>query len=279
MKTNKFLLALLGCLFLISCDSGYKGFEKAESGLYYKFYIENTTKHVPEYDEIVSILMSIQTENDSFVQESKHITTVMQRPKFRGDIFDALALMHEGDSATFIINAKQYYNIYNYGQIPPFVKDDKTMLWFTIKVDSTLSFEQYQSIVNNTRQENELKTIVSYMQQNNIIASPSTSGLYYIETKAGTGNNPKQGQFCTVNYTGTLFDGTLFDSSIGREPFSFQLGAGQVIQGWEEGVAMMKKNGKATLIIPSHLAYGERNMGNIPSYSPLIFEVELIDIK
>ncbi|MDR1180657.1 MAG: FKBP-type peptidyl-prolyl cis-trans isomerase [Bacteroidales bacterium] len=279
MKTDKFLLALVGCLFFISCDKGYKGFEKAESGLYYKFYLENTTKHVPDYDEIISIFMTIQTENDSFVQEPKHITIVMQKPKFKGDIFDALALMHEGDSATFIINAKQYYDKYNYSQIPSFVKDDKTMLWFTIKVDSILSFEQYQTIINNIRQENELKDMLSYMQQNNISASSSTSGLFYSETKAGTGNSPKPGQFCTVNYTGTLLDGTLFDSSIGREPFSFQLGAGQVIQGWEEGVAMMKKNGKATLIIPSHLAYGERSMGNIPAYSPLVFEVELIDIK
>jgi peptidylprolyl isomerase len=77
-----------------------------------------------------------------------------------------------------------------------------------------------------------------------------------------------------------LLDGTVFDSSQGREPFAFQLGEGQVIKGWDEGIALMQKGGKALLLIPSHLAYGERGAGDmIPPYSPLLFEVELIDFK
>jgi FKBP-type peptidyl-prolyl cis-trans isomerase len=280
MKTIKLLITVvLGCAFFISCNSGYKGYEKSKTGLYYKFYVENATRHLPEDNEIVSIIMGIKTENDSIIQETKYITTVMQKPRFKGDIFDALALMHEGDSAIFIINARQYYTTYNYGQVPAFVQDDKTMLWFTIKIDTIMSFAEYEASVNNARQENEKNTIITYMQQNNIVANPLPSGMYYLETKAGKGESPKQGQFCTLNYTGKLLDGTIFDSSIGREPFSLQLGAGQVIRGWEEGIAMMKKNGTAILIIPSHLAYGERSVGNIPPYSPLIFEVELLDIK
>jgi FKBP-type peptidyl-prolyl cis-trans isomerase len=279
MKTKKLLIVALGGVFFISCGSGYEGYKKSETGLYYKFYVENTTKRAPENDDIISILISIQTEKDSIVQETKNITTVMQNPKFKGDIFEALSLMHEGDSASFIINARQYYNMYNYGQIPPFVKDDKTMLWFTVKIDTIMSFEQYQSVVNNNRKADELKTIAAYLQQNNIVVSPFPSGLYYVETKAGKGNTPKTGQYCTVNYTGKLLDGTVFDSSVGKTPFNFQLGMGQVIQGWEEGVALMKKNGKAMLVIPSYLAYGEQSMGNIPPHSPLVFEVELLDIK
>ncbi len=279
MKITKLSCILAGSILLASCGNKYKGFEKSESGLYFKFHVENPTRHVPEKDEIVSMMMSIQTENDSLIQEPRHISTVMSIPKFKGDIFDALSRMHEGDSATFIINAKQYYNMYNYGQVPSFVKDEKTMLWFTIKIDSIISYQQYQSVVANIRQENERKAITAYMEQNNITSTPLPSGLYYIETKAGKGNVPKAGQFCTVNYTGKLLNGTVFDSSEGRDPFSFQLGTGQVIAGWDEGIAMMKKNGKALLIIPSHLAYGERNTGSIPPYSPLVFQVELTDIK
>jgi len=279
MKIIKLFCVVGMCLLLVSCGQKYKGFEKSDTGLYYKFYVENPTNHVPAKDEIVSISMSIRTEKDSLVQEFKQITTVMQTPKFKGDIFDALSLMHEGDSAVFIINAKQYYNMYNYGQVPDFVKNDKTMLWVTIKVDSCITFEQYQLAVENLRKENEQKSIIAYLEENKIKATPRPNGLYYIETKAGTGSFPKQGQTCSVNYTGKLLDGTVFDSSAGREPLPFQLGLGQVISGWDEGIALMKKTGKAILIIPSHLAYGEGSVGLIPPYSPLVFEVELVDIS
>jgi FKBP-type peptidyl-prolyl cis-trans isomerase len=280
MKVKKLLYVAGSCLLFASCNNKYEGFERSESGLYYKFHIENTTNHVPEKNEIVSMGMSIRTDNDSLVQDFRQFSTVMQSPKFKGDIYDALSLMHEGDSATFIINAKQYYNMYNYGQVPNFVKNDKTMLWVTIKVNGTISYEQYQIVKENERKEGELNAIDDYLKQNNIVATPRPSGLYYIETKTGKGNLPKTGQNCSVHYTGKLLDGTIFDSSIGRgEPLTIQLGAGQVIPGWEEGIALIKKTGQAILIIPSHLGYGERGIGSIPPYAPLVFEVELVDIR
>ena len=153
---RKIGFAVAGCLLLVCCGNNYKGFQKSETGLYYKFHIENIGNHVPEKDEIVFMSMGIRTEKDSLVQELKQITTLMQMPKFKGDIYDALSLMHEGDSAAFIINVKQYYNVYNYGQVPSFVKNEKTMLWFTIKVDSTMSYEQYQIAMENKRREAEL---------------------------------------------------------------------------------------------------------------------------
>jgi len=282
MKVGKLFHIIIGVVLLVSCGQKYEGFEKSDTGLYYKFYVENSTNHIPVKDEIVYMSMSIKTENDSLVQDSKQITTAMQFPKFKGDVFDALSMMHEGDSAVFIINAKQYYNIYNYGQVPNFVKNDKTMLWFAIKVDSAVSYQEYQTAIENQRKKQEQKAIADYIEKNNIkVTHHLPSGLYYIETKAGRGNFPQIGQACTVVYTGKLLDGTVFDSSVGREPpFAFQLGLRQVIQGWDEGIALMKKTGKAILIIPSHLAYGERGAGggSIPPYSPLVFEVELLDM-
>jgi peptidylprolyl isomerase len=104
-----------------------------------------------------------------------------------------------------------------------------------------------------------------------------------IETlKEGTGVIPKTGQTCVMHYTGWLTNGKKFDSSIDRgEPFSFTLGVGQVIKGWDQGVATMKVGGKAKLTIPPELGYGSRNIGNglIPANSTLIFEVELLKIK
>ncbi len=108
----------------------------------------------------------------------------------------------------------------------------------------------------------------------------TASGLQYEDEIVGTGPSPRTGQTVVVHYTGTLVSGKKFDSSVDRnQPFEFTLGVGQVIRGWDEGVATMKVGGKRKLIIPSDLAYGNRDLGSIPPNSTLIFQVELIAIK
>jgi len=109
----------------------------------------------------------------------------------------------------------------------------------------------------------------------------TTSGLQYVELQPGTGAAPQAGQTVYVHYRGTLEDGTQFDSSYDRgQPFSFVLGAGRVIAGWDEGIALMKVGGKAKLIIPPELGYGSREIpGVIPANSTLIFEVELVRVE
>ncbi len=103
------------------------------------------------------------------------------------------------------------------------------------------------------------------------------NGLQIQDLKAGTGPEVKLGQGLTMHYSGTLENGTKFDSSYDRgEPFRFVLGAGQVIQGWDLGIQGMKVGGKRKLIIPSSLGYGERGIGPIPPNATLIFEVELL---
>lgn len=107
------------------------------------------------------------------------------------------------------------------------------------------------------------------------------SGLDFIEIEAGKGKQAEAGKTVSVHYTGKFQDGKIFDSSVSRgEPIEFQLGKGNVIKGWDEGIAMMRVGGKAQLIIPPDLAYGEKGAsGVIPPNATLVFDVELVSMK
>lgn len=124
------------------------------------------------------------------------------------------------------------------------------------------------------------KTTVSSTQ--NIMTITTKDGLQMTDEVIGTGAEAVSGKQVSVHYTGTLTDGKKFDSSLDRgQPFTFNLGTGQVIKGWDEGVVGMKVGGKRKLVIPANLAYGNREVGNglIPANSTLLFEVELLDVK
>lgn len=125
--------------------------------------------------------------------------------------------------------------------------------------------------------EEELKTLMETKYPN---AKTTDSGLMYVMHKEGEGKQAEAGKTVKVHYTGKLQDGTKFDSSVDRgQPIEFPLGKGMVIQGWEEGIALLKEGGKATLIIPPNLGYGAMAKGPIPANATLFFDVELIEVK
>ena len=136
---------------------------------------------------------------------------------------------------------------------------------------STLDFATYTSPTNISTSTN----------QNIMTTTTTPEGLIIEESRVGTGAEAQLGKTIAVNYIGTLENGTKFDSSYDRgQPIVFTLGTGQVIRGWDQGIAGMKVGGKRTLIIPPALAYGNQAVGGvIPANSTLIFEVELVGVQ
>ena len=173
---------------------------------------------------------------------------------------EGVAGMKVGGKRTLVIPAKLGYGPEGTpdGTIPP-----NAMLTFTVELLGVIG-----------------DTATTTTTQDQTKMTTTTSGLQYADEVVGTGAEAQAGQTVTVNYKGMFQDGNIFDQSYGRGPFSFRLGGGQVIKGWDEGVAGMKVGGKRKLVIPSDLAYGKRGAGGvIPPDATLVFEVELLDTK
>ena len=173
---------------------------------------------------------------------------------------EGFALMHVGDKAVL--------------KIPPHLAYGESGAGGMIPPNATLIFEvELLEIMPVIKlEEYDIKGKVS---------SKTESGLEYILVEEGNGIKAAAGNTVDVHYTGYLEDGTMFDSSVKRgQPFSFVLGMGRVIKGWDEGVALMKIGDKVRLIIPADLGYGERGAGGvIPPNATLVFDVELLEVK
>lgn len=283
---------------LFSCNkSEFDGFTKAENGLHYQFFTqdENGVKAVEGDGVSIKIVYSLKrTPNDSVLFDSKlnsedgtgTVRYILPKSSFPGSLEDAITMMAKNDSAAFIISADSFFLKTNKMQaLPPFAKPGDKLL-VTIKMMEIKTKKELDE--NQKKQEAEIAKmgeaekpkLDQYLMENKITTLPTASGLIFIETQKGKGSaHPKATDEVTVHYTGTLLDGTKFDSSVDRgQPATFPLS--QVIPGWTEAIQLMTKGSKAKLIIPSNLGYGPRGAGGqIPPFSSLIFEVELLDFK
>jgi FKBP-type peptidyl-prolyl cis-trans isomerase len=203
---------------------------------------------------------------------------------FKGDLIDGLFLMKEGETYTF---AFTYDSIKKVQQVPPFFKENE-YAYYKVEITKAQSMEEFQKEQDSIRKEQirisdslqmvELDRVMEYLKANQISNIPFDE-IYYKKLSSGSGEKPQANDQVKVHYTGKFLDGKVFDSSVQRnEPISFTIGKGQMIKGFEIGVKLMQKGEKAVIVIPSALAYGGRQRGEIPPYSPLVFELELVDI-
>lgn len=276
---------------MIACEtkeeSQFPGYEEIENGLYIKYHTKNESGKSAKIGDILTMSLSYRTENDSLLFDSRMNGQDFQIPadsgQYEGDLMAAFLELNEGDSASIIMGAENFFTKTAGMERPKFI-DSSANLLFEVGVKRIQSMEEVrrqQDSINSIRMQQESMDLQSYLQKNNITAEPTTSGLIYIPVLEGSGEQAKSGDKVSVHYRGMLLDGTEFDSSVGRGvPFEFTLGQGQVIPGWDEGIAMMKEGGKAQLIIPSNLAYGAnpRPGGPIKPYSTLVFDVELVKV-
>lgn len=307
MKNSKSLLAILMLLIgvgtLSSCN---KKKVTEQGGIEYTFIKEGKEKG--KNGEFLLYNFEVTTENDSVIftttEEPFPATLQINDSMPVNNGMDEIFLnLRKGDSIALESTVKLVFGE-NY---PPFLQPEDIVKVrigaFEIMDEEAIQtyYEKVMAAEEGKRVERakerlveEAKIIQNYVDEKGFDAKKTDSGLFYVIEREGTGEPVTAGSTLKVDYAGYLLDGTLFDTSIeaiakekdvynqGRDyaPFDLVVGVGEVIQGWDEGLMLLKKGSKAKLIIPSPLAYGERGGGAlIPANSILVFDVEIHDVK
>lgn len=265
-----------------------KGYKKTETGLMYTFHVDRKEGPNAKSGDILKLHFAIKTEKDSLLRSTFKEGSPLEMPlrpgPFKGSLEEGLMMMSVGDSATFLISSDSVFTKMFFSPLPPFIRKGSYM-GFTIKMLKIMSEDDYKKEKEKQAAElvaKEDKTIQEYMTKNNLKGTKTSSGLYYVQVQPGAGAKAESGKKVGVHYTGKLLNGTKFDSSVdaGRPPIEFGLGSGQVIQGWDEGIALMSVGEKGILLIPSRLGYGPNGSPpQIPGNSILVFDVELVTVQ
>jgi FKBP-type peptidyl-prolyl cis-trans isomerase FkpA len=281
--------ALMAAIFLQSCKGGL---EKTENGLKYKILADSAGANGEDGGWIVFHFI-MKNSKDSIMRntfkEGSPIGIPIGKASFKGGLEEGFTLLSKGDSAQFFVNADSIFTKTFHTDVPKEVEKGSD-LQFIIKVVNLYSkadVEKEMAKGKKAQEEAEVAkqqlvaqdtmTIVEYLKKNKIKAKRTVNGVYYVVHKSVSGMNLNPGDSISVQYEGRLLNGTKFDSSYDRNaPFTLMVGMGQVIRGWDEGLMSLKKGEKATLYIPSGMAYGARGAGaNIPPNSILIFDIEI----
>ena len=273
-------------MFFVFAGDGYKTTPK---GLQYRIIKDNPgrTAQVGDY---IRMHMTYRTDKDSVLFSTRDqnanqpLEIPVTAPQFNGDATEGFAMLSTGDSAEFKMPVD---SIFKGQQMPPFAKPGGFIHMFVSVISVMTPEEREKAQAAEASKQNTVdeEKIQAYLKEQKLEAKKTESGLYYVLETQGDGPKVEKGKKVEVNYTGMLLNGEKFDSNVDPkfnhvQPFEFTVGIGQVIKGWDEGLQLLNKGGKAKLIIPSSLAYGSRGAGAaIPPNAPLVFDVEVTDVK
>ncbi len=284
--TAKSLLLLT--LFLSSAAFGQKkvAFEKTATGLEYKIF-SNGGKIKPAAGDLIKTILVYTNHKDSVIFDSRvsrpDNVFELLAPTFKGSLEEGMLMMAVGDSAIFRVSADSIYAKTFKTAMPRYIKKG-TKMNFRIKL---LGIKPKESIETRTPEEierdNEARRVAEpqrikeFISLNQIQVLPDTSGLYYIEREAGTGNPITQASKVKITYTCTTLDGALIDKQ--DKPIEIDMSQGKITKGMQEGLLKMVAGTKATLIIPSELAFGRRKIAMVQPYTTLIYDIEVVEVK
>lgn len=309
------LMALAAFMFLLKTHY-YGPFKKTATGLSYQVVCQGAGKS-PREGDMLLIDMCYKTEKGVVLFDTADHELPMVLPYSKenaaskdGSVGEAIGMLAEqGDNLIFRLGAEKIFgdalesmaakyglkkneNLLLYLHLQEIMTKEAHKEWETQQI--TMLQEKQQAKAEQQLKE-DAQAIAHYLKENNIAVQTTASGLCYAIDTPGQGAQPKQGNKVKVNYTGRLVDGKVFDTSLADvaeqsgiynpqktyEPIDFQVGLGQVIQGWDEGIMCLRQGTKARLFIPSTLAYGSQSMGNglIPANAILIFDLELVEVQ
>ena len=287
--TGFFLLIIFNMFFLFSCKSGSEldGYTKTKTGIYFQLLQIGENNKKAKSGDYITAHISYSIGNDSVffdaVRSLKHST-----PTYPGAIQECFSMLSESDSASFYINAENFFAKTIQAPLPKFIPPASYMK-VNIKILSIRSpkefkkdKEEFLSWIDNFG-EYEKTVLKNYIENEQISVSPTSSGIYRIDITKGTGKKVEINDTVTVHYEGRFLNGKIFDSTRQRnEPFQFVFGTEwQVVKGLEEAISGMCEGNHALFIVPSALAFGKdgSSTGIIPSYASVIFDVELLRVR
>lgn len=273
LKLSALVLLATG---IIACNK-YK-VTTTEDGDRLQIHEKGKSGKVAKEGDVIKFDLVIKTATDSVIKssyaEGTPFTVPVQKGFFKGSFENALYHIGEGDSTTVLVSADTLFKMM--GQpVPPEIGVG-TDIRFTVKMHKIQSMEDYKK-EGEERKANEPKVIQEYVAKNLKGAQKTEGDIYYVQTAPGSGDLIKDGDEVKVKYLGKFIDGEKFDTS-GDDAISLKVGTQSVIPGWEITLRTMRKGGKSTVIIPSAMAYGEHGSGRIPPNTPLVFDMEVVDV-
>jgi FKBP-type peptidyl-prolyl cis-trans isomerase len=249
-------------------------------------YITDSEGESPEVGDIMVMHFTYSSDNDSVLFNTKAIKdsflVELVAPTFKGGVEEGFAMMSPGDSVHFKVSADSVYKHVLYKQLPGFLEKGSDLL-FRVKMNGFINravFDSLERARDIESRRREFVEIEQYMTENDFEVMPTENGLYFQSLKEGSGLHPGTGDTVVLKYTASLLNGYEFDSDerLGH-PLEVVLGNNMVLPGMEEGLPLMKAGGRARMLLPSDLAFGDRHVGEVPPYSSIVFEVELLEVR